>query len=70
MSCSDAEDLEVKQENMDRDKVKSEEFSQTLKSEDPYTESHDVLDDAHLQTGTESGKLSVHSQVSYMYRVW
>ena len=56
---SDVEDLEVKQEPMDSDKVKSEESPPGLKSEDLHSSCQDVLADAQLQRVTESGKLSM-----------
>ncbi len=55
----DNEDLGVKQESMDRDKVKSEQSPPGLKPEDPCSASQDVLTDAQLQTVTDSGNLYV-----------
>ncbi len=68
----DSEDVEVKQkqELLDPDKVKSEEFPPGFESENPRSDSQDVVNDAQLKTCTESGKLHVQSVVSYMYRVW
>ena len=54
---SDNEDLEVKQEPMDSDKVKSEESPPGLKSEDLHSICQDVVADAQLQRVTGSGKL-------------
>ena len=48
---SDNEDLEVKQEPMNTDKVKSEEFLPGLESESPHSASQDEHD--------ESGRLCV-----------
>ena len=54
---SDNEDLEMKQEPMDSDKVKSEESPPGWKSEDLHSSGQDVLADAQLQRVTGSGKL-------------
>ncbi len=51
---SDNEDLELKQEPMDSGKVKCEEFTPGLKSEDAHSESQDLPVDAKLQEVTES----------------
>ncbi len=56
---SENEDLEVKQEPMDSDKVKPEEFRPELESKPPHSASEDVLADAQIQRATESGKLYV-----------
>ncbi len=58
MSCcsgSDNEDLEVKQEPMDSDKMKSE--SAVLKSEDASSVSQGELVAAQLKKVTQSGKV-------------
>ncbi len=52
---SDNEDLEVKQETMDSDNIKSEELLPVLKSEDAPSDSQDVRVAAQLQKVTESG---------------
>ena len=49
-------EVDVKQEPMDSDKVKSEWFQPGLKSEDPHNSSEDVLTEAQLQRVTGSGK--------------
>ncbi len=56
---SDSEDLGVKQEPMDSNKVKSEGFPPRLESDEPYPDSQHVLADAQLQTVAGSGKLYV-----------
>ena len=53
---SDNEDLEVKQEPIDSDTVKSEEFPPELKSEDSKSDSKEVVSDGHFQKFTGSGK--------------
>ncbi len=56
---SDSEDLEMKQEPMDSDKVKSEESPPESESDDPHSDSQHGLAAAQLQTVTDSGKLYV-----------
>ncbi len=56
---SDNEDLEMKQEPMDSDTVKSEESPPDLESDDSHSDSQHVLAVAQLQTVTDSGKLCV-----------
>ncbi len=55
--CDDNdEDLEVKQEPIDSDTVKSEEFTPGLESEDSTSDSRDALVDGQFQKYTGSGK--------------
>ena len=56
---SDNEDLEVKQEPMDSDSIKSKELVPVLKSEDGPGDSQDVCVAAQLQKGTKSGMAQV-----------
>ncbi len=61
-SCeiSDNEDLEVKQEPMDNDKViQSDDSPPGSESGDPHNDSQDTLADAQFQTVPDSGKLYV-----------
>ncbi len=53
---SDNEDFDVKQEPMDSDIVKTEQFPPGLKPEDAWSDSPDVLADSQLQKVRESGK--------------
>ncbi len=58
----DLEHVELKQEPMDSDKVKSEEFQpglEMLESGDPHSDSKHILADAQFETVTDSGKLYV-----------
>ncbi len=58
---SDIDDLEVKQEPMDSDRVKLEESPPGLNSEDLSSTSHPnmFVDDAQLPTVTGSGKYTI-----------
>ncbi len=60
MSVHDACDnkhVEVKQEPLDSDQVKSEDFPQGLGFDDPCSDSHNISAAAQFQKVTKSGKL-------------
>ncbi len=59
---SDNEDLEVKQEPIESDEVKSEDFPTGLEFEDPrsdFQDARDVITDAQPQKFTEQGRLQL-----------